>query len=394
MKLTTYQWIGLMNSIKTHGELRAYSINLAKLFLKEQGILVLSIRKKLFPFLSQRKMTSQEILFFLKKLATLLQAGIPIVSACETLLKSEEHPILIQMLHTIKRHLKSGQLLSQILKNFPVYFDTLTCQLIQIGEQSGKLDIVLMQIAETRMKLANLKQQLWQASLYPVLIFIISISVTLFMLLGVVPHFADLFSSLAGNLPVATAGIIFLSEFIRRYYALEIMMILFLSIIGFYYKKSFLPFLDQFIFKIPFLKSLYQKIICLRFIKTFALTFESGIPLTEAIRLSTQVVGSKRYQDALIQVWQSVNGGRLLYQSLKKPLFPNLMISMIQVGEESGQLESMLKKISDLYENEINDTLIRMGKLLEPLIIAILGVLIGGVVIAMYLPIFKLGTVI
>lgn len=395
-----YTWTGISKNGKNiSGLLFAHSLSLAKMYLTQQGITPIILRKKRFHLLkrSSHKIHSRDITLFFRQLATLMPAGIPIVQCCQILSTSEENESLKSLINTIKLNLESGKGLSFSLQQFPAYFDSVSYHLIYMSEQTGKLDQILLQIAHHKEKNEALKKQLQQALLYPTIITCVATTVTLIMLIFVVPRFAELFQTMQKPLPFFTKCVIQLSSGMLHDYWL--MVFPFLVILFFKYqlkKSTSLQILwHQLQLCLPFWGAMQKKIILARFARNLTTTLAAGLPILEALTLIAGTLENLIYEKALKQMQVSVASGQSLCHAMRQiALFPEFMIQLTQVGEESGQMEQMQAKIANTFENDIELFVSRLSTLLEPLIITILGALIGCVVIALYLPIFKLGTVI
>lgn len=395
-----YEWSGISKQgKKAKGILQAHSINLAKMYLSQQGITPITIRKKRrHPFRqSQQKIQDREITIFFRQLSTLIQAGIPIVQCCNILSSAQHNLTLQSLINTLKTNLEAGKELSFSLRQFPAYFDAMSYHLIYLSEQTGKLDHILLQIANHKEKKERLKNQLQQALLYPAIITFVATLVTLIMLIFVVPRFADLFQTLQGSLPVFTKCIIQLSTFILEYYWLSVFPVVAIVFFKIQYQKSkaLQEKCHAFMLKLPYIGNVLQKTILTRFSKNLATALSAGIPIMEALQLVSSTLESSLYEQIVKEMRICVATGQSLCHAMQKAnIFPELMIQLTQVGETSGQLANMLEKIAATYEAELDNLVSRLSTLLEPLIITILGALIGCVLIALYLPIFKLGTVI
>lgn len=377
------------------GEIEAVSANLAKYHLKQKNIFVTTIRKKnIFDLIKiNKKISTLEITFFFRQLATLITAEIPLLQSFNLLEKSQKNHLLSALIKKIKAEIEAGNGLGSALKKFPYYFDALTCQLIQMGEHSGTLNKILNRIAHTKESTLKLKTKLYQALFYPVTVLIVASLVTLIMLIAVVPRFADLFQSMHSQLPAFTRSVIYFSHFIRMYFWLAIFPLTGMGIFYYFVKRSLRlqDIKDAYLLKIPTVK----KIILARITRGLSMTFSAGIPIIESLKMLAPLTGNRLYSQAVLALRHSIEKGQQLHAAMQLTiLFPPLLTQMVKIGEESGMLTAMLDKTAELYETDIDHFFTTFGHLLEPLIILVLGVLIGGLVIAMYLPIFKLGTVI
>jgi type IV pilus assembly protein PilC len=399
LKKLNFKWSGItLEGRKVEGETEAFSLNLAKFNLREQNIFVIQIRKKRKNLLtrSAKKISHADISIFYRQLATLITAGIPLVQGCDILLQSQKHPQLAKLIQTIKSELENGKALSTALRKHPVEFDTLSCHLVEIAELSGTLDIMLKRIADHKENSRALKNKIKQALFYPAIITIVAILVTVTMLLVVIPRFAELFQNFHSQLPWLTLQVIRLADFIRQHWWLGLLPFSGIFILWYFYKKSFRlkAALDHSLLKIPIIGELIQKFILARYGRTLATQLGAGIPITQALIMMVNTSNNHIFKTATKKLQLEISAGQSLNKAmLNTQAFPSLMTQMVKVGEESGSLEFMLGKAAEFYEAEIDYWIGNFSHLLEPLIIIILGVLIGGLVIAMYLPIFKLGTV-
>lgn len=343
--------------------------------------------------LKKRKIAVLDITLFLRQLATLLQAGIPIVQCCHILEKSQEKHSLRLLIHLIKRELLTGKQLSSILQTQTTHFDNMTCQLMMIGEQTGKLDTILSTIANHHEQQLAIRARIKQALFYPCIIVCMAVMVTLIMFIFVIPSFADLFQEAHIPLPMLTRFIFQLSSILSLH---TLYFIALLSLIGaclIQFKPTYKESCLHFIRHLPGIKPLRQKSILTHFARNLALTFSAGIPITQAMRLAANATTDARFKQIILRTNRHLDTGMQLHQAmLSTAYFPTLLIHMIKVGEEAGMLDYMLNKAADFYEAELKEITNHLNQLLEPLIMLILGVVIGGLVIGMYLPIFKLGS--
>lgn len=343
------------------------------------------------------RLSAWDIVLFFRQFATLVTANMPITLACDILLEGQHNRYLQEIIRSLKHDLNCGESLSYAMRKYPQHFDPFTCQLIQIGEQTGTLASLLTRIAHIKENALNLKRTLQQALSYPTFVFILSTVITAGLLAWIVPQFAELFQQTNSPLPPLTLAILSLSHFVHDDFI--ICLLPWLSIpIGIKYYKHSLGFkrkLDATLFTIPYLGTLFKKHLLAKFSRSFSILFSAGIPITLSLSLLHPLSQNLRYQTSVEQLHLDIMSGVRLHHAMQtNSFFPPMMIHMVQVGEESGSLDLMLKKIADFYENDIHHLADQAKQLLEPLIIIILGVLIGVLVIALYLPIFKLGTVI
>ncbi|MES2218334.1 MAG: type II secretion system F family protein [Pseudomonadota bacterium] len=406
MQLTTknyplrlYTWSGWSSDHKKiTGEIHAHSITLARLELLQQGMTVTFIRKKMQPWLfKQSKILSRDIAMFFRQLATLVNAGISLVQCLDVLSQNHQHPKLQLLIQSLKNDVEAGNNLAHAMRAHPGLFDHLTCQLTYIAEQTGTLDTLLTRLANHQEKTLALKNEIKQALAYPCFILIMALLITTAMLIFVIPHFVEIFANFQVKLPALTRHVIQFSTFIINDYWLAPLPVIVNCAIIYYYKKSptLKKNLDTVLLKTPWLGTFLKKVIFTRITRTLATMLTAGLSITNALTMLSEISTNHIIQTALTQLHSDINAGKRIHEALQNAaIFPPLMTRMIKIGEESGTLETMLEKIAVFYEADIAYWINNFSHLLEPLIIMILGVLIGGLVIAMYLPIFKLGTVI
>lgn len=399
LKQDCYIWHGTNEQgMRKSGEIIAFSLNLAKLNLLRKGIQLSSIHKKTASLLCFEKAISPlDITLFFRQLATLVSSGIPISHAIHLLSQNTEHKKLLGLINLIKENIATGKGLTQSLRKFPTYFDEMTCSLIQAGEKAGKLEVILERIAQQKEKTIALKNKIKQALFYPVMITSTAILVSIVMLTCIVPRFAELFQNMHSTLPAFTRGVIAAANLLSHH-AGALVFLLSSSALCVIYCQKF-PRVkiasDWLLLNLPGMGASLRKIILARFARNLGTIFSAGIPITDALTMIENTMGNSFYSQAVKQMSLDIATGKQLHAAMSTDtLFPPMMLQMTQVGEESGTLETMLMKIADFYEDDIDRLIANLSKLLEPLIMMILGVLIGGLVIAMYLPIFKLGTVI
>jgi len=397
LKNRTYQWQGKNHQGQwMRGEISALSLNLAKINLQKKGIEIFDLKSKKKIYL-QKKITSLEILIFFRQLATLILAGISIAQALHILSQQTKHPAFVTLLTTIKEQIMAGNGLADSLRKFSIYFDDMTCSLILAGEKSGTLDRMLERIAYHKENVFSLQNKIKQALFYPCLILLVAALVTIIMLLFVVPRFTALFETTHAKLPAFTHFVIQLAHCLQQSW-LFVLLIFVLLGIGLYSAKHYprLKFYsDYLLLKLPLLGASLQKFILTGWAHSLSTLFTAGIPITEALKILTPSTGNSLYQHAIHHLYLDISAGKQLHTAMQNnPLFPTLLTQMVQIGEESGTLDKMLSKTADFYEADLDHLISQLNRLLEPLIMIILGVVIGGLVIAMYLPIFKLGAVI
>lgn len=399
--LTSYTWKGVNKRGEiVHGVQDAKSVAVVKADLRKQGIVTKTIVKKREPFFSKKskKITAEDITIFSRQLATMMQAGIPIISSFDIVAKGQTNEKMRHLIEEIKTSVEGGETLADSLKKHPLYFNALFCNLIDAGERSGSLELMLNNIASYQEKTESIKKKIKKALFYPVAVLVIACLVSAGLLIYVVPQFESVFAGFGADLPAVTRFVIDLSEFMQSYW-----YIIFGSIGGaiytfMHFKKTSITFahaLDRISLKVPVIGNILENAAIARFSRTLSITFAAGMPLVDALQCVSGATGNILFQKATEKIRDEVSTGQQMQIALKASgLFPTMVIQMIAIGEESGNLEAMLNKVADFYEEEVDNAVDSLSSLLEPIIMAILGILVGGLVVAMYMPIFKLGTVV
>jgi len=367
--------------------------------LRRQGVVPSRIRKQ-SPglFKGNAKITMGDIAIFSRQLATMLAAGIPLVQAFEIVGSGHENASMQKLILAIKTDVEGGSALAEALAKHPLYFDDLFVNLVEAGEQAGALETLLDKVATYKEKTEAIKKKIKKALTYPMAVLVVAFVVTVILLIFVIPAFEDLFKGFGADLPAFTRVVIDLSQFVRdKGWALA--MLIGGAIYAFlYFKKRSRPmrhFLDRAALKTPIIGPILQKASIARYARTLSTMFSAGVPLVEALESVAGATGNIVYEIGVLQMKDEVATGQRLQQAMENTdLFPNMVIQMIAVGEESGSLDDMSAKVADFYEEDVDNAVDNLSSLLEPMIMAILGVLVGGLVVAMYLPIFKMGSVI
>ena len=399
--LAWFIWEGTDNrGARTQGELSARTEMIARAELRRQGIRVVKVRKKPKPLFGtrQKKIKTKDIAIFSRQLATMLSSGVPLVQAFEIVGRGHENPSMQDLLLTIKADIESGIPLAEALGRHPLYFDDLFCNLVQAGEQAGVLETLLHKIAEYKEKTESIKAKIKKALTYPTAVIVVAVVVTAILLIFVVPQFEELFKGFGADLPAFTRMVVDLSRFVQDWWHV-VLGVLILVVYGFIQLKQrserFNQALDRFVLKVPTIGPIIHKAAIARFARTLATMSAAGVPLVEAMESVAGATGNVVYSDAVMRMREDVSSGTQLQQSMRQTsLFPNMVVQMVAIGEEAGSLDSMLDKVADFYEEEVDNAVDSLSSLIEPMIMAILGVVVGGLVIAMYLPIFKLGSVV
>jgi type IV pilus assembly protein PilC len=385
---------------KIQGEINGGSPTIVKTLLAKQGITTRSVSKKAKPLFgaSGKSIKPADIAVFSRQMATMMKAGVPLVQAFDIVADGLENPNLRKMVLQIRDSVASGGGFANSLREHPKYFDDLFCNLVDAGEQSGSLETMLDRIATYKEKTEALKAKIKKAMTYPIAVVAVAIIVTGILLVKVVPQFADTFKSFGADLPAFTLFVLHLSVLAQAYW-----FIILVAIVGGVFglkqaiqrspKVAYL--VDKYILKIPIIGQIIYLSVMARFARTLATTFAAGVPLIDALTSVSGAAGNKIYADAIIKVRDDVSTGIQLNTALKaKAIFPTLLIQMAAIGEESGALDAMLDKVAVYYEEAVDNMVDSLTSLLEPLIMSVLGVLVGGLMIAMYLPIFQLGAVV
>lgn len=396
-----FVWEGLdKNGSRTKGETPARTEITARAELRRQGIRVVKIKKKPKPLFGgpRKKITPKHIAVFSRQLATMLSAGVPLVQAFDIVGKGHDNPSMQDLLMSIKADVEAGTTLADALVKHPLYFDELFCNLVRAGEQAGVLETLLHKIADYKEKTESLKGKIKKALTYPVAVIIVAVIVTAILLIFVVPTFEDLFKSFGADLPAFTQMVVNLSRWLRDWWYVAVGAIAG-AVTAFVKAKQRSPAfnhaLDRMALGVPVVGAILHKAAVARFARTLATMSAAGVPLVEALQSVAGATGNIIYSEAVLRMRDDVATGQQLQMSMRQAnIFPSMVMQMVAIGEESGSLDSMLSKVADFYEEEVDNAVDSLSSLLEPLIMAVLGILVGGLVIAMYLPIFKLGSVV
>ena len=397
----TYVYKGLdKKGSKIQGEINGGSPAIVKALLAKQGISVKSVSKKSKPLFgsSGKAIKPADIAVFSRQMATMMKAGVPLVQAFDIVADGLENPNMRKMVLQIRDSVASGGGFANSLKEHPKYFDDLFCNLVDAGEQSGALETMLDRIATYKEKTEALKAKIKKALTYPIAVVVVAIIVTGILLVKVVPQFAETFSSFGANLPAFTLFVLHLSEVAQAYWFYALIVILggaFAFKMAVQRSEALAYTVDRYILKIPVIGQIIYLSVMARFARTLSTTFAAGVPLIDALTSVAGAAGNRIYSEAIIKVRDDVSTGIQLNTALKaKAIFPTLLIQMSAIGEESGALDAMLDKVALYYEDAVDNMVDSLTSLLEPMIMSVLGVLVGGLLIAMYLPIFQLGQVV
>ncbi len=382
------------------GEIRAASSALAKAQLRRQGIKPKTIKKKGKPLFGSggKPIKPADIAVFTRQMATMLKAGVPLVQSFEIVAEGSEKPKMKELVNNIRNDVAAGGGLALSLAKHPRLFDDLFCSLIASGEESGTLDVMLARVATYKEKTEQLKAKIKKALTYPTAVIVVAIVVTGILLVKVVPQFAETFRSFGSDLPAFTLFVLNISNFVQKWWFVILLLII-AGVFAFREAKlrsvKFAEFLDRLILRLPIFGVIVHDSVIARFSRTLATTFAAGVPLVDALESTAGAAGNSLYAKAIRRIRDDVTTGNTLYASTKATgLFPNMLLQMMSIGEESGSLDEMLDKVANHYEEAVDNAVDSLSSLMEPMIMAILGVLVGGLMVAMYLPIFMLGSVI
>jgi type IV pilus assembly protein PilC len=398
-KDTTFIWEGKdRKGNRVSGKSLAATEQSLRADLRRQGVIPTRVKKQSNAFRSNKKPSAQDIAIFFRQLATMLTAGIPLVQSFEIVGTGHEKPSMQKLILDIKAQVESGSTLHEALAKHPLYFDDLAVNLVEAGEQAGALEGLLDKIATYKEKTEAIKKKIKKALFYPTAVLVVAVIVTVILLIFVIPQFESLFKGFGADLPAFTMAVINLSKFVQTqgiYLAIVIGGAFYAF--AYFHKRSraMREWIDRAMLKFPIVGPILVKAAIARYARTLATTFAAGVPLVEALQSVAGATGNIVYEIGVLRMKDEVATGQRLQRAMENTgLFPNMVNQMIAVGEESGSLDAMAGKVADFYELEVDTAVDSMSSLLEPLIMAILGVLVGGLVIAMYLPIFKLGQVV
>lgn len=399
-KDVVFTWEGVdRKGTKVSGELSGHNLPLIKAQLRKQGINPTKVRKKSTSIFSKgKKIKPLDIAFFSRQMATMMKAGVPLLQSFDIISEGAENPNMRSLVDSLKQEVSAGNSFATALRQKPEYFDELFCNLVDAGEQAGALESLLDRVATYKEKTEALKAKIKKAMTYPIAVLIVAIIVSGILLIKVVPQFQSVFAGFGAELPAFTLMVIGLSEIVQQWW----LAIIGLFVAGFFmfkrtYKQSqkFRDSIDRFLLKVPIIGPLIFKSSVARYARTLATTFAAGVPLVEALDSVAGATGNVVFKNAVQKIKQDVSTGMQLNFSMRSTnVFPSLAIQMTAIGEESGALDNMLDKVASYYEAEVDNMVDSLTSLMEPMIMAVLGVVVGGLVIAMYLPIFQLGNVV
>ena len=393
----TFLWEGVdRNSKPMRGEMRAVSETVATTNLRRQGIRVVKIKRQTFR--GGRSVTQKDITFFTRQLATMLKAGVPLLQSFDIMARGHSNARFSRLMLDLKNKVETGSSLSQAFREYPKHFDALYCNLVQAGETAGMLDAILERLATYMEKILAIKSKIKSALFYPIAVIVVAVVVTFVIMIFVIPAFKSVFASFGANLPYLTQVVIDISDFVVSYWwaMFLVAVVAFVGIkLSIKRSESMRYMMHRLSLKLPIIGGILEKATIARWTRTLQTMFAAGVPLVESLDAVGGASGNMVYIAATKRIQTDVSTGTSLTNAMAAVnLFPPMVLQMTQIGEESGSLDNMLGKIADFYEREVDDAVTALSSLLEPIIIVFLGVVVGGLVVAMYLPIFKLGAVI
>jgi len=392
-----FEWEGKdRNGKQVRGEIRASGENQVQAALRRQGVLTTKIKRRRMR--SGKSIKPKDMAIFTRQLATMMKAGVPLLQAFDIVGRGNPNPSVTKLLNDIRTDVETGTSLSSAFRKYPLYFDNLYCNLVEAGEAAGILDQLLDRLAVYMEKTEAIKSKIKSALMYPISVLIVAFVVTAVIMIFVVPAFKEVFSNFGADLPAPTLAVIAISEIFVDYWWL-----IFGGLFGGFYffmqawrrNEKMQHFMDRLMLKMPIFGVLVEKSCIARWTRTLSTMFAAGVPLVEALDSVGGAAGNYVYEAATLKIQQEVSTGTALTTAMTNAnLFPSMVLQMCAIGEESGSIDHMLGKAADFYESEVDDMVAGISSLMEPIIIVILGTVIGGIVVAMYLPIFKLGQVV
>ena len=399
-KLEAFVWEGRdRKGNKTKGEMAGANVALIKAQLRKQGIRPDKVKKKPKPlFGGKRKITPFDIAMLTRQLATMMKAGVPLVQSFDIVADGLENKGLQELVMNLRNDIASGTGFAAALRKHPKHFDDLYCNLVDSGESAGALEQMLDRIATYLEKTETLKKKVKKAMTYPIAVIVVAIIVTAILLVKVVPQFESLFQGFGAELPVFTQFVVRLSEWMQKWW-----FVVLLGIVGIIFlfrearrrSQNFSDFVDKWVLKVPIVGEILDKSAVAKFGRVLSTTFAAGVPLVDALDSVSGATGNAVYRDAVLNIKNDVSSGTQLQASMRnQDIFPVMAVQLTAIGEESGNLDEMLSKVAEHYEAMVDDMVDNLTALMEPMIMAVLGVLVGGLIVAMYLPIFQMGQVV
>jgi len=397
VKEYTFLWEGIdRNNRNVRGETKAASEAVVNSNLRRQGIRITKLKRQTFR--GGSRVNEKDITFFTRQLATMLKAGVPLLQSFEIVARGHKNPRFARLMMDVKGRVEAGSSLSQAFREHPAQFDALYCNLVSAGETAGMLDGILDRLATYKEKILAIKSKIKSALFYPITVIVVALGVVTVIMIWVIPAFKSVFANFGANLPTPTLVVIAISDFVVAYWWLIGGIIAAIAVgLMFLHRRSaaFRYLIDRLSLKVPVVGAIMEKATIARWTRTLATMFAAGVPLVESLDAVAGASGNAVFVAGTRRIQNEVSTGTSLTNAMHNTgLFPSMVLQMTQIGEESGSLDGMLSRVADFFEREVDDAVAAMSSLLEPLIIVFLGVVIGGLVVAMYLPIFKLGTVI
>ncbi|AVH91757.1 type II secretion system F family protein [Stenotrophomonas maltophilia] len=401
MELQPFVWEGTdKRGVKMKGEQLAKNANLLRAELRRQGINPGQVKPKSKPLFGAAgsPIKPKDIAFFSRQMATMMKSGVPIVSSLDIIASGHKNPRMKKLVDTIRTDIEGGSSMHEAISKHPVQFDELYRNLVRAGEGAGVLETVLDTVATYKENIEALKGKIKKALFYPIMVVVVAMLVSGIMLVFVVPQFEDVFKSFGAELPAFTQMVVNLSRFMVSWWWLMLLVAIGTAVaLVMSYKRSpkMQHAMDRFVLKVPVIGQIMHNSAIARFSRTTAVTFKAGVPLVEALGIVAGATGNTVYEEAVLRMRDDVSVGYPVNMSMKQTnLFPHMVIQMTGIGEEAGALDAMLFKVAEYYEQEVNNSVDALSSLLEPMIMVFIGTIVGGMVIAMYLPIFKLGAVV
>ncbi|MBS7663911.1 type II secretion system F family protein [Pseudomonas lalucatii] len=400
LKTSVFVWEGTdKKGGKIKGELTGQSPALVKAQLRKQGINPLKVRKKpVSLFGAGKKIKPVDIALFTRQMATMMKAGVPLLQSFDIIGEGFDNPNMRKLIDEVKQEVAAGNSFAASLRKKPLHFDDLYCNLVDSGEQSGALETLLDRIATFKEKTEALKAKIKKAMTYPIAVIVVAVIVTAILLIKVVPQFESVFAGFGAELPAFTMMVVNLSRGLQEWWFV-VLFIVFAAAFAFKesHKRSekFRDFLDRTLLKAPIVGDILYKAVVARYARTLATTFAAGVPLVEALESVAGATGNVVFRNAVLKIRNDVSAGTQLNFAMRTTgVFPTMAVQMTAIGEEAGSLDEMLDKVAGFYEDEVDNAVDNLTTLMEPMIMAVLGVLVGGLIVAMYLPIFQLGAVV
>ncbi|MCA6060334.1 type II secretion system F family protein [Thalassolituus sp. ST750PaO-4] len=404
IKNSSFTWEGVNRRGQTiKGDMTGQNAAMVKAQLRKQGVNPIKVRKVAQPLFGiggpkKKKITTGDVTFFTRQMATMIKAGVPLVQSFDIVADGVDNQSMKDLIFGIRDSVSAGNDFASALKQYPEYFDDLTCNLVESGEQAGALEAMLDKVAIYKEKTESLRKKIKKALMYPAITLAIAFIVTVILLLKVVPTFQEMFSNFGAELPAPTQFVVFLSEQVQAYWLQGFAIIAAFGIAFTQALKRSPKFRDnfeRFTLQVPIFGDLIRKAAVARYARVLSTTFAAGVPLVEALESVAGAVGNAVYKDAVLKIRDEVSSGQQMHFAMKATgVFPNMVVQMTSIGEESGALDAMLDKAASYFEEEVDTTVDGLTAMLEPMVMAFLGVVIGGLIIAMYLPIFQMGDVV